>query len=1134
MNLKRVLSIGMTSLVLVTLMLGSLPLPTLAAPAKDVPALSVSPSSGEPGTTVTISGTGFEPGGYAGNVQWDGVTQFSFSIPVGGIFSVDFSIPSGASSGAHLISVCAACGDGDVEQKASTSFSVSSPIQPVVPIQPGVPVAPTIPGVCTTFDLGPDAEVVTFGDWSTGTRLGHLWTGSTEINFTPGTAYIDTPLTISAHSGTKAIRSSYDDFGSAGHPIVFSFPVGKTAVGLYVGRQAPEPSNNETIFAVLTAYGYDASQNLIEIASDQVPLPAEATPIQRCLVVHAPAGQAIRSLTLDYVTVDGVSAYDRRWADDLTFTGDISLPDAPPTVQIMYPADGSSPTTNDVSILAQVHEDIGLSSVVYTLNNADFLPMTFAPVGGSDPTLYEARATIPAADLHGDLPNPLLVRATDTASQIGEATSTFGYTPAGVGDIWITAIEVTQAIQTLDNRIPLIAYKPTAVRVYVRSTEDARGPWTGVMARMIVNGHTYAPSLVDPRLGITASPMGSDRYTTTDSFVFLLNASDTAQGSRDLQVSIYTPAGRPERSTTNNASTQLVTFNPPLYLSMYGVTYGNLNPTLGPAPWSDFEAHRSFTRTVFPLTDFYIRRLPGNPAPTFDNSMGTAYIYAREVWATRMLASLPAGSRIYLLQPEGDRLTGMASHSGWLNGQNVQGDGAGWVMAQEVGHSFGLWWHAPGNDAADPNFDYPYSGGNIGLQTGFDTRSLQALPRGMRDIMSYFNPNWISPFTYCALLGVIPGAVTCPSGAERSYVPESGSLAVANSDRFSNVTLSNISYSIPRASLVQPDQYLYVAGHINPDGTAAFFPFEVISSTENRTSVPPGAGFRLSLQDGAGNVLAGYDFHPLVTHEDPNEPVGFSLIIPYDPAMKKVILYQDIAMLAERTASANAPQVTLLSPNNGEDWSGTQTITWQASDVDNDPLTYTVEYSADAGQSWTPLNTGLTTTSLQVNFDDVPGSDNALVRVSASDGMNTTADVSDATFRVPRKGPQVTITQPADNATYLESVPFMVSADAFDWEDGPLANPESYTWSSDRDGALGTGSWLVLSTLTPGEHTLTVTATDANGNSASASLHVTIDALETSSASVPFHLPVWIWGVIGVIVLIAFGFLAFMLMRMRK
>ncbi len=1145
MTSRKWFLIGLSSLIIVGLTLGGLPMLTRAAPAVYLPSLTVSPPNGVAGSGVTLTGSGFDPGGYMGTIQWDGATQSTFTIPSGGAFSTGFSIPNGASVGNHVISVCAACGDGDVEQKASADFLVNPPIPAitdlpvvtVIPLLPSIDVPPVtidpiIPGVCTSFDLGPEAEVVTFEYWSPGSPS-RVFTGHSWVHFTPGTAFVDTPL-AGARSGTRALRSTYDDFGSAGHPIVISFPVGRSAVGLYVGREELGAFEHETLFAVLTAYGYDASLNMVEIASDFVPLPAEATPIQRCVVVYAPSDQAIRSVTLDYVTEAGVSAYDRRWVDDLTFTGNITLPDAPPSVQILYPADGSSVTTDIVSIIAQIHEDISLTSVEYSLNNADFFPMRFERVVGSDPTLYEARATIPLARLRSDIPNPLLVRATDSTSHTGEDSLSFGYTPGGAGDIWITAIEVTQAVQTIDNRIPLTAYKQTAVRVYIRSTEDARGPWTGVMARMVVSGRTYFPSLVDPRVGITASPMGSDRYSTTDSFVFLLDSRHTSPGSRDLQVSISTLGGRQESNLSNNTRIQPVTFNQSLYLSIYGVTYGNLNPTLGPAPWSDFEAHRSFTRTVFPVTDFFIRPLPGNPTPTFDNSEGTAYVKAREEWAPRMLASLPRGSRLYLLQPEGDTNSGRASTAGWMNGQNVRGADAGSVMAQEAGHSFGLWWHAPGEDADIPNDAYPYGKDSIGTQVGFDTRSLLPIPRGAGDIMSYFNRVWVSPFTYCALLGVIPGAVTCPGGAERAFIPEPGTLALASLDPFADALLSKVSFDLSQRADTEQGQFLFVAGRIDPDGTATFYPFEVITSSEDLTSIPTGADYRMVLRNGSGGSLSSYDFQPLLTHMHADDPIAFSLIFPYVPDIKAVALYRGDTLLAERRASASAPQVTLLAPNNGETWSGMQTISWQAKDTDNDSLTYTVEYSADGGQTWIPLNTSLTTTSLVVDFDSIPGSDSALVRVSASDGMLTSTDVSDGTFGVPFKRPQITISQPVDGATYLERVPFLVSADAFDWEDGSISNLTSYTWSSDKDGVLGTGPWIVASTLTPGEHTLAVTVQDSSGNQSSAQVHVTIEALVTSPAVEPFHLPKWIWIAIGVLAVLAFSIIGIIWRRARR
>lgn len=47
-----------------------------------------------------------------------------------------------------------------------------------------------------------------------------------------------------------------------------------------------------------------------------------------------------------------------------------------------------------------------------------------------------------------------------------------------------------------------------------------------------------------------------------------------------------------------------------------------------------------------------------------------------------------------------------------------------------------------------------------------------------------------------------------------------------------------------------------------------------------------------------------------------------------------------------------APTVAFQVPTGGEDWSGVQTLKWQASDPDQDALAYAVEYSRDGGRTW--------------------------------------------------------------------------------------------------------------------------------------------------------------------------------------
>jgi hypothetical protein len=75
--------------------------------------------------------------------------------------------------------------------------------------------------------------------------------------------------------------------------------------------------------------------------------------------------------------------------------------------------------------------------------------------------------------------------------------------------------------------------------------------------------------------------------------------------------------------------------------------------------------------------------------------------------------------------------------------------------------------------------------------------------------------------------------------------------------------------------------------------------------------------------------------------------------------------------------------------------------------------------------------------------------------------------------------PTITIVQPVEGAAFMTGQPVTLQADATDQEDGDLR--ARVRWSSSRDGSLGTGASLVVSTLSAGSHTLTASATDNDG-----------------------------------------------------
>jgi glucose/arabinose dehydrogenase len=90
--------------------------------------------------------------------------------------------------------------------------------------------------------------------------------------------------------------------------------------------------------------------------------------------------------------------------------------------------------------------------------------------------------------------------------------------------------------------------------------------------------------------------------------------------------------------------------------------------------------------------------------------------------------------------------------------------------------------------------------------------------------------------------------------------------------------------------------------------------------------------------------------------------------------------------------------------------------------------------------------------------------------------------------------PSVTILQPPPGTTAAESTAITFLGSATDPEDGPLTGA-ALTWSSSVDGALGTGGSITLPTLSPGQHTITLRATDTEGASGSGTIGLTVTPL---------------------------------------
>ena len=200
-------------------------------------------------------------------------------------------------------------------------------------------------------------------------------------------------------------------------------------------------------------------------------------------------------------------------------------------------------------------------------------------------------------------------------------------------------------------------------------------------------------------------------------------------------------------------------------------------------------------------------------------------------------------------------------------------------------------------------------------------------------------------------------------------------------------------------------------------------------------------------------------------------------------------------VLNEKTVT-EPPTISDVTPTDpGTEVTGKYTIRWNGNTVDGNHLTYTVEYNpstSDPGSEWNVLATQLDENEWTENFDDLTGGTGARIRVTATDGINAVSALS-AIFTVPPKPPEVYIEQPDAGTDYEYGDEILLKAEAYDLQDEWLPD-DKIVWNSNINGSIGKGSVLAVKNLIPGEHIITVTATDNSGLSATDQIILTISS----------------------------------------
>lgn len=429
--------------------------------------------------------------------------------------------------------------------------------------------------------------------------------------------------------------------------------------------------------------------------------------------------------------------------------------------------------------------------------------------------------------------------------------------------------------------------------------------------------------------------------------------------------------------------------------------------------------------------------------------------------------------------------------------------GGALIFAHELLHDYDIK-HTDTPDACgstDGSSNFPYSSSSI-QEFGYNPNTNEIYdPSDTHDVMSYCpaggsKRGWMSPYTWEYMSNKIDAAqvqALADRGEPVRLGPEN--FRPAQSER----TL------VVFAAIANPDHPDY-----NPRQPGRLYNMHLI---DGRVTYPlPGDGYAIQLRRG-DRVLYQEDFgvsfeseyhseahrgqadpHPEDDPPFPPEPTAqadVQLIIPWVEETDNIVLVQGDKVLARQVVSAHPPKVEITNPTSPQTWpaGSTQKVTWQASDSDGDALTYSIFYSHE-DDNWTLLATGLTATEYMVDVDAFAGGDKARFRVVATDGVLTGMDVS-APVSIPNKAPFVTISEPVNGRSFAPGALVVMQGNVVDMEEGTL-DASRLQWRSNRDGVLGSGPSLALNTLSPGYHTLTLTAKDASNQTSQASVEIFI------------------------------------------
>lgn len=638
-----------------------------------------------------------------------------------------------------------------------------------------------------------------------------------------------------------------------------------------------------------------------------------------------------------------------------------------------------------------------------------------------------------------------------------------------------------------NNSVPMVAGKTTVLRVYVNCQTLAKFPAIASVTGTVSIAPLNVFGVPDPPIAtfqpfngpIPPNPSSSINRSIANHTLNFRIPGPYCAGDVAFIVTVFDPAHPGDPAYASNPFTLNSSFEIVPDLQIHGVLINYTGPAWpGPgnanldAPTGlDLVSTLDFVYRTYPVANI---NYTGCTTQTFSGNLMTGGPGCGSGWSDLMdllwnlrVASNTNDIYVALLPAQTPTATvigcgGNGRAAGYV-GNGIGREGV--TFAQEIAHAF-MRKHAPCGGPKNVDPDFPtydmFPAGSIG-EFGFDSVNARVFdPTFARDYMTYCGPSWTSPYTYVALKTAITTTFTSPDGNRPS---------VRDFSR----------------------EFLHLHVRVHREGSVE------LRSAFHLYGPPPSCGligrktfYACDLLDDEGNVIGSYPLHddcPYHCDDDYPAHVEFRESIPWHHSVSSIRFLRKGKTIHTLRVEDKAPTVRMLPPDISERSPEIVRLSWIVEPTEGEAKA-TVRYSADGGRSWRAVAANVTEPQVVINRSLLPGGEECMFQVAVSAGIRTALDHASVPA-VPRRPRAAHIISPRPGEVFAQRDSIRLLGGAFSPDTGAAA-PGEITWTSNRDGPLGTGPELILSDLSVGQHRISLSAFDGLGDEASTSIFITI------------------------------------------